>query len=289
VANLANKSTIAPMEAPEEWSKLQPELLRKGTTVFLLGGVDTGKTYLARFLLEEARKAGLCSSIIELDVGQAEFGPPMTNTLAMEGYSCHYFIGQFSPDGVFWKCLTAAVLLLREAKDRGSQFTIIDPTGLVDGPRGIWFKRTKIELLRPDYLLFRQRSNELESILSSFSFRSDIKTYQLALPQKAIKFSSQERAFLRQEKLKNYFRGAEIYTFKEELTLLPDPVTFRRRSEKEGLVIGLIDERGKLIALALSLQGGSPLKIIAPKLDFGKVKALEAGLVRIFDPKRFII
>ncbi|MGB9553826.1 MAG: Clp1/GlmU family protein [bacterium] len=285
-----NKSVLFPLKEPEGWESWGSALMKSGGTVFLLGNVDTGKTYLARFLYTQGRQAGLNSAILELDVGQSEFGPPMTCTLFSEGKAQkHYFIGRFSPQGAFWRCLTAAALLKKEAEKVGSDLIIVDTTGLVEGPAGIWFKRTKIEILRPDYIIAREKNSELQPILRKFSYRRDIKIFMDPIPQTVRRFSPPERAILREQKLRYYFQNAREYQISVESLALFPSVQFFEKETVQGTIVGLMDEEGWLIALGILLEGGKKLTLKAPVMDLGKIKAVEASAVKIFDLKDFII
>jgi polynucleotide 5'-hydroxyl-kinase GRC3/NOL9 len=285
-----NKSILFPPEEPENWEDWGKIILRNGGTVFLLGNVDTGKTYLARFLYHQGLQKGLKSAILELDVGQSEFGPPMTCTLFSEGKpQKHYFIGRFSPQGAFWRCLTAASLLKKEAEKEKAELIVVDTTGLVEGAAGIWFKRTKIEILRPNFIIARERESELKPILRHFSYRRDIQIFVDQVPQNIRRFSPQERAVLREQKLRRYFSDSrEFQIDARNLALFPS-VQFFEKEKVRGTIVGLLDEEGWLLALGILLQGGPKLTFKAPVEDSEKIKAVEASMVRIFDPENFII
>ncbi|MGB9834346.1 MAG: Clp1/GlmU family protein [bacterium] len=286
-----NKSTFFPQTEPETWEEWGPSILEKGGTVFLLGGVDTGKTYFARLLYQKGCKAGLKSAILELDVGQSEFGPPMTCTFFVEERpKRQYFIGRFSPQGAFWRCLTAAALLKKEAEKEGTELTIVDTTGLVEGSPGVWLKRTKIEILRPDFIIARERGFELEPILSRFSYRTDIKIIKDPVPAQVKRFSPQERAILREQKLRNYFKTARAFQIStESVALLPGAQFFERGKGNGSLVVGLLDGEGWLLALGILLEGGKNLKLIAPVSDISEIRAIEASTIRIFNHESLIM
>lgn len=286
-----NKSTFFPFVEASTWKEWGPGLLKNGGTVFLLGGVDSGKTSLARFIFKKGCQAGLKTAVLELDVGQSEFGPPTTASLYFnQREKKHYFIGRFSPQGAFWRCLTAASLLKREAEKKGARLTVIDTTGLVEGPAGIWLKRTKIELLRPDMIIARERGTELTPILNRFSFRTDIQIFKDPIPPEIRKFSPRERAIFREKKLCQYFQGAKEHIFKpESLTFLPGPRFFEKSGEKGNLIVGLLDGEGWLISLGIFLELKKMARVISPIENLDQVKAIEAGAIRIFSWERLII
>ena len=53
-------------------------LLGRGGVVFLVGGIDTGKTTFGLELLRRAAAAGLPAALVDADVGQSTVGPPTT-------------------------------------------------------------------------------------------------------------------------------------------------------------------------------------------------------------------
>ncbi|MCR4428872.1 MAG: Clp1/GlmU family protein [Caldiserica bacterium] len=286
-----NKSTLFAPAEPSTWKQWGPELLKRGGTVFLLGGVDTGKTSLARFIYGKGCQAGLRTAVLELDVGQSEFGPPTTATLFFnKNERKHYFIGRFSPQGAFWRCLTAASILKREAEKRGASLIVVDTTGLVEGSAGIWLKRTKIEILKPDLIIARERGTELGPILNRFSFREDIKIFRDPIPPQVRKFSPKERAILREKKFSQYFQGSKEHQLRADLlTFLPGPRFFEKSNGNGNLLVGLIDGEGWLISLGILLELGRMVRFVSPIDSPDRVKAIEAGSIRIFSWERLII
>ncbi len=53
-------------------------LLSNPGIVFLLGGIDTGKTTFGVELAARATAAGIPSAIVDADIGQSTVGPPTT-------------------------------------------------------------------------------------------------------------------------------------------------------------------------------------------------------------------
>jgi polynucleotide 5'-kinase involved in rRNA processing len=101
--------------------------------ILLLGGIDTGKTSLARYLwtCAPARSARL-----DLDPGQGELGPPGTlggqvrlNRARVRRY--RYFIGHSSPRGQLVRMLVGARKLLDESRRLGARWVLIDTCGFI--------------------------------------------------------------------------------------------------------------------------------------------------------------
>ncbi len=63
----------------------------------VIGSVDTGKSTLCRFLLNEAQRAGRSSALLDCDVGQKTVGPPACVTLAEAGSTKLAFVGTTNP------------------------------------------------------------------------------------------------------------------------------------------------------------------------------------------------
>ena len=63
---------------PEETSRVLDRVAERGGTVLLLGATDTGKSVLARELLNRGVRAGKSVALVDADIGQSDIGPPAT-------------------------------------------------------------------------------------------------------------------------------------------------------------------------------------------------------------------
>lgn len=179
----------------------------------VIGRTDTGKSTFCRQLASIALEKGRKVAIVDSDVGQSWIGPPTTIGMKMVHQDfesslfpdAFYFVGNISP----YKCLLQIVigtkLMVEEAISSGAELVIIDTTGLVDGNIGKVLKTSKIELIRPDHIIFFQRGSELEVLIKGFETNSHYRIHRLS-PSKEVTRKSQEwRREYRQKQFEQYF------------------------------------------------------------------------------------
>lgn len=278
------------------WQSLEEKLSTYLGTVMVLGGTDTGKTTLARSILEFGKLKGLKTGLLELDMGQSEFGPPTSCTLHLPFLphsDLHYFVGRLSPAGAVAKCLAACVCLFRQARENRVQLLVVDPTGLIEGGLGVWLKRTKIEFLSPALIIGIEKNTELSSIFYPFRFRSDLEILSYKPLPEVRSHSREERAELRKKKFLAYFSQLEMYNLSSaSLFFLPNRQVFSsERDGQRGRVLGLLNDRGWLERLAILWEtnpdGG--LVVLAPPLDIKRVRAVETSSILLEHSESFII
>lgn len=164
--------TIVPMPGWEEL--LQRVLTEKGTVMFL-GRSDSGKSTLVRYLLGQVAAAGVPVALVDADVGQSWLGlpgtvssrtfhaPPTHSELRWEEMS---FLGAVSPVRIMsLLAAEAGRFVVRTRKE--AAVTLVDTTGLVEGPLGRALKLAKIKAVAPQLVVAVTVGNELEPILST--------------------------------------------------------------------------------------------------------------------------
>jgi polynucleotide 5'-hydroxyl-kinase GRC3/NOL9 len=141
----------------------------------VLGGPDTGKSTLCRYLVFQAYLKGHQAALVDLDLGQSHLGPPATLGLGLfpprrpgddalhpEGL---YFIGRTSPVGSILEVVVGCRVLVDLALSRGYPRVVVNTSGLIQGPGALRLKRAQAELLQPTLLLALQGDQELEPLL----------------------------------------------------------------------------------------------------------------------------
>ena len=188
----------------------------KPLTLMLVGDVDSGKTTLMTFLVNSLVRRGLDVAVIDSDVGQKSILPPATISLAfpsgeisstseLEPFA-HYFIGTTSPAQYVGE-MAIGVRKLVDLTLGQADVVIIDTTGFVSGI-GAEMKRLKAELLRPDFTLVLEHSDELKSLKRILSPYTKILT--LSVSDKARSHSQEDRRLIRTSKWGEYFSGADV-------------------------------------------------------------------------------
>ncbi len=206
-----------------EWQELSQKIASKPGLTLLIGASDSGKTTLAKYLLKSWTEKGLKVAFVDCDMGQSTLGPPGTMGMRLfdQSYREHellkytrdltlYFIGSFSPVGHLLQTLTGVNILVRKAQQLHPDIILVDTTGLVFGGVGEHLKYRKVELLRPNYVVLIQKSDELEHF-NHFLSRSGATLYRLKAAEEANRRSPETRRQYRIERLKDYFYNAGVH------------------------------------------------------------------------------
>jgi polynucleotide 5'-hydroxyl-kinase GRC3/NOL9 len=255
---------------PRSWSDSLEYIKESKGKVLILGENDTGKSTLTLYLASELAKAGITASIVDADVGQSLIGPPTTVGLGEMGQpyetagvispSRIYFVGAMSPRGHLLPLIVGVKQCLESAN---GEVVLINTTGFVKGA-GMVLKTHKIEITRPDVLLALQREEELEPLLRAFP---QLEVRRLEVPKQLKRRSPLQRKRLRENLLKEYFRGSQ------SIFLEIKRVSLQRAFEGDlapGMLCGLADVENSLLALGVveEWKKGESLKMRAPLKRF---------------------
>ena len=263
--------------------------------MFLIGGLDSGKTTLGRAMATAACEAGKLAAFIDADVGQKSVGPPTTIGMklvrgaadvefdAMAEPDGMYFVGATSPQGHMLPVVTGTARLLQRAREVGAEFVVVDTSGMVSGVHGQLLKYHKLELVRPDLVVGLQRGEELDPLLGIARrfFPGDV--YALGVHPAATPTSVEQRATNRELAMKRYFsKPLQKWRVKPTVFMPTLPALFELR-ELDRLVVGLADGEGAYLGIGYlehSPEDGV-LRLISPVAD--APKALRLGSVRLVD------
>jgi polynucleotide 5'-kinase involved in rRNA processing len=269
-------------------------LARRGVTM-LLGGLDSGKSTLARQIAGRAVDAGLVASLLDADVGQSSVGPPTTVGLKMcrspadlEPSSLtradHMaFVGSTSPQGHLVPLVTGARLLLDRARDAGAELVAVDTTGMVSGVYGQILKFHKVAILQADLVVGLARGGELEPVLGVIRRFYAAEVLMLEVHPDVVPTSVEQRAASREESMRRYFaEPLQRWRVKPTVFMPALPALFDL-STLDHLVVGLSDGKGQCIGVGYLeyLADEGALRLISPVAE--APKALILGSVRLED------
>ncbi len=208
----------------KEWQEEVERLSGARSVTMVLGGVDTGKTTLARYLVESLVSRGRRAALLDCDVGQSTLGPPTTIGLASYAdpfdlknphHPVHLqFVGSTSPVGHLLPTIVGAKRSLEMALESGAESVIIDPTGLISGPIALELKRRKIELLRPDYLIALEQGDELEPLLAPYRGCRELRVRRIRVSPEVSTRSAAARRDYRRRLFADYFARARRQVFR---------------------------------------------------------------------------
>ena len=144
------------------------------SSVFLIGGMDTGKSTMAVAIAREALRRGRSVAFVDADIGNSTIGPPTCVGLkvirteadvdARQNADRLHFVGGVSPDRLVLQHVIATTAMA-QAGAEAADLVIVDTTGTVSGVVGQTLKYHKVELIRPDLVLALQRGGELEPVI----------------------------------------------------------------------------------------------------------------------------
>jgi polynucleotide 5'-hydroxyl-kinase GRC3/NOL9 len=282
-----------------EHEQLVDRAARHAETVVFIGGMDAGKSTLARATAAFALRVGRRVAYLDADVAQKTVGPPATVGLKhirepddliperMAVADSLGFVGSISPQDHLVPLVGALQRLRERARAEGAELIVVDTGGEVSGIRGQLVKYYKVDMLEPDLVIGLQRGEELEPILGVIDRFFGIETATAPVHPDATLTSVEERMTQRERMMARYFEREPLQRFRVRPTVfLPTlPPLFDLQS-LDRLLVGLSDGRGGFTGLGYLeyVADDAGLRLIAPVAE--PPKALRLGSVRLEDSYR---
>ncbi len=156
-------------------ASLRERVLGERGLIMLIGAADSGKTSLARHLVDDAVSSGLSTAYVDGDVGAATVGPPSCAGLRFlespaDLATLHQadelrFVGSTHAEDVVLPHVVALASLVERAQRR-AEFVVLDTSDVVAGVIGQTIKYHLMELCRPSLVIALQRGAEMEPIVA---------------------------------------------------------------------------------------------------------------------------
>jgi polynucleotide 5'-kinase involved in rRNA processing len=268
-------------------------LLAEPGVVFLLGGIDTGKTTFGIELVRRATEAGIQSAIVDADIVQSTIGPPTTVGLKIcrdagdltreslrvaDGLG---FVGSTVPKGHLLPLVTNSAKLVARAKAGGARLVVVDTSSLVSGIYGQSLKFFKMDLIAPDYIVAFERGGELEPLVGIAQRFVPGEVIEIEVSPDAQVRSVDERITFREEQFAAYFAvGTSRWRVKPTVFMPTLPPEFDL-ALLDGLVVGMEDGRGSCVGIGVLEHDPKEdlLRMVSPVTE--GVRGLRLGSVRI--------
>ena len=267
-------------------------LLSNPGTVFLLGGIDTGKTTFGIELLSRAVKAGIPSAIVDADISQSTVGPPTTvglkvctdlpevNRDALAVADALGFVGSLTPREHLLALVASTAKLVTRARREGCKLIVVDTTGFVSGIYGQNLKFFKMDAVEPNFVVAFEHGGELEPVVGIAQRFTEAEVFEADVEAAVETRTVEERMMFRERQFAAYFEGTSRWRVKPTVfmpTLPPDFDLVRL----EGLVVGMEDGNGSCVGIGVLEYDTeeSILRMSSPVTE--GVKGLRLGSVRI--------
>lgn len=269
------------------------KLLASPGVVFLLGGIDTGKTTFGIELVRRAVAAGIPSAIVDADIVQSTVGPPTTVGLkvcrgeddltreALRVADSLGFVGSTIPKGHLLPLVTNAAKLVSRAKAAGAKLVVVDTTSLVSGIYGQSLKFFKMDLVAPDFTVAFERGGELEPLVGIAQRFVPGEVIEIEVSPDARIRTVDERIAFREEQFAAYFAvGTSRWRVKPTVFMPTLPPEFDL-ALLDGLVVGMEDGRGSCVGIGVLEHDATEdlLRMVSPVTE--GVRGLRLGSVRI--------
>ena len=276
----------------EQLEAICERALAQSGVVFLLGGIDTGKTTFGLELVRRAHAAGVPAAFVDGDVGQSTIGPPTTVGLAGSGAlvggsdlvrspDAMAFVGAISPRGHLLPLVTGTARLTARARAQGSRLVVVDTTGFVSGIYGQTLKFFKMEMVAPDLIVAFERGGDLEPLVGIAQRFLPAEIAEVQVSDDVAPRSVEDRAALREARFGAYFAG-DLSRWKVKPTVfMPTLPPEFDLGLLDGLVVGMDDGRGECVGIGLLEydEAGDFLRMVSP-VDQG-VRGLRLGSIRM--------
>lgn len=215
-SELMSESTF---HIPPEWREAAEEIATGGGPVMVVGAPGSGKTTLCIYLTGYFCRRSRRVAWIDADPGQPFLGPPAAYSLGLYTDPAEIlkqrrplamgFIGNTSPVGHLLEAIAAIHRLYQRALTLQPDLVIINTCGLVSGGAGRELRYHEIDMISPRYLMAIQKKNEVEHLVAPMSQRAGTLIHRLPLSPDAKDLTAEARRSVREQKFKEYFRGAE--------------------------------------------------------------------------------
>ncbi|MEX2394766.1 MAG: Clp1/GlmU family protein, partial [Actinomycetota bacterium] len=264
--------------------------------VFVIGGVDSGKTTCTRTLARRGLEAGHVVAIIDADLGQSTIGPPSTvglkivreaDQLEADTFDALSFVGSVSPRNHFLPLVTGTAKLVIRAIELGARLIVVDTSGLIDGVAGQRLKLTKAELARPHHVVALAHGGELEPVTGVLERFLSLDVMQLPVHPDIRIRSVDERVTEREQRMAAFLGGSsvanaprQVFRWRVKPTVfMPSLPPIFELAELDGLLVGVDNGQGDCLGLGILEYREGALRLLTPVSE--GVRALRLGSVRV--------
>jgi polynucleotide 5'-hydroxyl-kinase GRC3/NOL9 len=213
--------SISSLKIPEEWREAAEEIKAQGGPVLVIGAPGSGKTTFCLYLAGLHCRHGKRVAWIDVDPGQPFIGPPAVisltpyidaaDLLKRRNPLIMSFVGNTSPVGRLMEMISGLQKLYSYAQTLNPDLILINTCGLVQGGAARELKFHEIDMIAPHYVVALQKGTEIEHLLTPHSHRAGLLIHRLPLSPDAKTSTCEARRAVREQRFKEYFRGADFH------------------------------------------------------------------------------
>lgn len=244
---------------PVAWDDAAQVVERQGGICVIIGEVDSGKSSLCTFLANKCLENGEKVGLVDLDVGQADIGPPTTISssvvqkpiigLHQAEVDLSFFIGDTSPSSVPDKLVNLATRLKRNVMSSAG-IGIVNTDGWLAEFNAIRHKLLLLDEIQPDLVIGLGRSDEIiNPLLEKVKFAS------LRLPSSSFarERSKEERKKAREAGYRRFLQDSHKFGISPETRVRmfdhPEQAVFPENRRFRGIVSGLLNQNEALLSI----------------------------------------
>ncbi len=208
------------LKIPQEWRAAAEDILVHGGPAMVLGAPGSGKTTFCLYIAGMFCRQGKSVAWIDADPGQPFIGPAAVISLTLYSDAADLlkrrspqifsFIGNTSPVGRLLDHVSGTQKLVTLAQTMNSGIVLINACGLVQGGAARELMFHEIDMVSPHYIVALQKKNEVEHLLAPHSHRAGLLVHRLPVSPDAKVSTSEARRAAREQRFKEYFRGADF-------------------------------------------------------------------------------
>ena len=207
------------LHIPSEWRAAAEEIASDKGPVMVVGAPSSGKTTFCLYLAGYFCRKGGRVAWIDADPGQPFIGPPAAYSLGLYADAAELlkrkqplamgFIGNTSPVGHLLDAVASMQKLFNRARTLSPDLVLINTCGLVNGGAARELRFQEIDVISPRYVVAIEQRNEVDHLLSPHAHRAGLLILRLPLSPDARASTSEARKAAREQRFREYFRGAE--------------------------------------------------------------------------------
>ena len=260
--------------------------------MMIIGAPDSGKTTLARTLVDTAVRQGRTAAYVDSDLACSTVGPPtcvglkwLRSPADLEDLARAddlRFVGSITPDRFLLQQVAGVASLVDSARE-GADLIVVDTSGTVAGVIGQRLKYHKTELVRPDTVWAVQRGGEMEPLVGLLRRFLSADVITVPASRDGIPMSPEERMEMRAAGFAAAF-PAPLQRWRVLPTVfapsLPAGFDLVRLDR---MIVGVHDREGRCLGLGM-LEYEDVLRVVTSGNQ--AMAGLKIGSVRL-DPRTF--